>query len=610
MSFKIDVTKPLCISLDDSLDAMKGLEWVINENKLGAAYVQLELDKSNVAAYKGLARQINGDQQESIFKKIAKLEKKIVFFEKVISYLSGDNSEAIDPRIEKASAKISKMQNASIEKIEKYTQRLNRICDSHLNFTSFIQKDNNKTQLADLRRVLLQKQGQKNICEISTKHLYKYLPENVDNLSSCLKEGRDEASYNFLISLFFGNINFSNCDAEFINKTIKEGHEFAANQQGKISRLQNIFTLDCDHAFCKIKLDQNPALSFSMRPDEGQFLTSLDAILFAKKTSNLGEIAAMIGFGDRHLMLVVDKEGIIYLFNQYGDKESKSYPYISAFGNLNHAAHFLENLMIQEMRERPFEGRTVTITAACNREDLEEPFEFPPRPTLETVALPAVHLKRMIECLSLCNEEGFLAAATAIPDLNQFQFHSPINGDHVKEAGDRLFYHLYQIQNKETPEKIDRKDMAWGANAFQSEDLSSAEERLRATQRAQTEYLLSVLCVVCADIQNSGPDAQNNPQVKFVLSLLFKELEELKLDPKDLPQGTKNLAYFCFGNLYTTYLAAWEQNQAMVHPNDPCFNGNFGREALLGDASARVPVFYKAQMLKQVAQSLKEAWGL
>ena len=125
-------------------------------------------------------------------------------------------------------------------------------------------------------------------------------------------------------------------------------------------------------------------------------------------------------------------------------------------------------------------------------------------------------------------------------------------------------------------------------------------------QRVQVEVLLWMLgsCLKCLE----GPE--NNLKVKASLSLVFKTLEKLKLDQRDLPAGKENLAHLLFEKLYYTYLEAWKQNQTMVHPHDGCFNGDFGRNAFVGEVQGQIDSTHKIKAVEEVAKALKEVWGL
>ncbi len=53
-----------------------------------------------------------------------------------------------------------------------------------------------------------------------------------------------------------------------------------------------------------------------------------------------------------------------------------------------------------------------------------------------------------------------------------------------KAVQDSIYFYLYQIQNKETPGAVNRGDFNWGRTAFHDKNLSTSEQRLRATTRA------------------------------------------------------------------------------------------------------------------------------
>lgn len=218
--------------------------------------------------------------------------------------------------------------------------------------------------------------------------------------------------------------------------------------------------------------------------------------------------------------------------------------------------------------------------------------------TMEQFAPPVFFLQNAIACLSLRTDEGFDAAVAEVSQLDTFAFCSPINGDKDKQILDRIYFQLYHLQNKETPSKINRKDTKWGTNAFQSDILSTPDEKLRAAQRVQIEILLFSL--------NSCIQKRNEAATPLILDAL----EKLDLHPNDLPQGQKNLSHCLFGKLYNIYFAAWKENQKMVHPHDRSFKGDFGRNAFIGEARNSIPVEYKIQAFQELIKSLQETWKI
>ena len=469
---------------------------------------------------------------------------------------------------------------------------------------------------------LLQAKEQTKICNISDKDLYKYIPEHVEdfNLSNWLRNGKEQASASFLASVFFTtpiNHQFNNCCAEFIGQILVNGYEQPHHFDRINSPLAGICERNEHPHLCRMPFHENDTFD-CFKPTHDEFYNRLDAISFVKKGRDLDTIAAVVSFGDRHLILTIDRENTLYLFNPYGDRASHHCPYITAFGNVDQVSAFLNNLSLEN------EGPT-RLTAVCSREELveaclrphyedsseEENFHIPPAhgedfpaqpPTLETAFFPVFVLQNVVRSLSLLNEDGFCAAIEGVEQLSQFHLQSPVNGER-SIMGDRICFHVYHIQNKETPDVIDRSNTTWGTLAFQT-DLSTPEQKLRAAQRAQVEVLLGTLC-------DYFEGMENNPITNAIPSLFFGSLEGLDLDPRDLPEGTKKLAHYLFEKLYNNYKVVWKQNKTeMVDPDDVCFNADFGRNALTGDARGRVPNAYKLQALREVAQSLKEVWGL
>lgn len=217
------------------------------------------------------------------------------------------------------------------------------------------------------------------------------------------------------------------------------------------------------------------------------------------------------------------------------------------------------------------------------------------------------YLQKTVDALSLCTEDGYFQAIEFIGKLNEIPFQE--NNQEIetkgKTLGDRIFFHLYLIHKKESPNKINPSDMNYGSNAFQTEGGSTAEEKFRAAQRVQVDILLS-----CLELS-----FRLNDNAVFIQVLDI--LESMKLDTKDVPSGLVNLTHGLFGKMYKDYFNAYEEkdfkagyNLSWVHPHDKIFNGDFGRNAFVGDANEAVPRHFKLQVVLEFIKSVKGNWGI
>lgn len=237
-----------------------------------------------------------------------------------------------------------------------------------------------------------------------------------------------------------------------------------------------------------------------------------------------------------------------------------------------------------------------SLASECSKPELPLSMECPS---------PMVSLQEAIVALSLHSPEGFSKALDGILELDGLTF-APHAENKDKKITNRIFFHLQNIHKKETPEKVNSNDRHYGSNAFLSQNMSTSAEKLRAVQRTQVEVCLFTLkeCLK-GDLSIDSPIAG-----KTAFAGIFEILENLKLDPKDLPKGQKNLAHALFGKLYSTYLAAWEKDKSMIHPHDKTFKNDFGRNAFLYDSKGVIPDTYRMQAVVEMSQVLKEGWDL
>lgn len=631
MTSKIDFSQPLQQRIQDELGNMKGYKWSIDREDLGDCLIQIELDKAAAKIYYQFAQTLDPQTQEVYLKHIEKFEKKIESAQKITNYLLS-NSPEIDPRVSIISSKISSlnlMDPYSYKKTIKYTKRLCELQSIKPNTATKNEILSVQTHLNRFRTEHLNFTPEFHILQASEYDLLTIYPKNANPLI-CLQAGKEQTSIKFLSHMLLpkGINKIAYCNVDFINHIVCKGHEKASKNLDSATEpscpsLNHIFT-SRDHNFSRVELGQDNEI-LPKKPQFNRIKDSLAAILFAKNEHNLTNISAIIRFGERHLIVSMDQDSIIYFFNPYGEKErSNNCPYVAAYKDLDQASIFLSEVLAIQIQEHPFNG-AINISAICDTTEFLDnackkyfskdsslpddpssdethiPFSLP---TMENVAPPIFHLQKAIDQLSVCTEEGFFLALDAISKIDQFKFCSPINGDQDKAILDRIFFQLYHIHNKETPSKIDRTDTSWGTNAFQSDELSTPEEKLRAAQRVQVETLMFVL-----DHMLKSPK-QNDPEAVAIMALYFGSLESLNLHPNDLPKGHKNLAHQLFGTVYNNYLAAWEKNKTMTHPHDKCFKNDFGRNAFIGEAQNLIPVEFKIQALQEVIRSLKDAWKI
>jgi hypothetical protein len=159
---------------------------------------------------------------------------------------------------------------------------------------------------------------------------------------------------------------------------------------------------------------------------------------------------------------------------------------------------------------------------------------------------------------------------------------------------DRMCFHLYHIQDKETPNMVNRQVENWGFTAFIDQALATPTQRLRAAQRVQVEMLFEH---IKRDISFGG-GFENR-----AIDLYFKALEALKLDPNDCPKGQNNAAHALYKKLYENeklYETSVEPRKPDKSWEDP-YDENF---------QAHIPDEIKNKALEEVKQAFIAAWRI
>ncbi|GEM_PF-6724096 len=594
MASKINFTNAVQNRVQETLTQLQQKKWVINREDLADHLLEIDVVEATIAIFRKHIQNMDSENQTLVLPSIEKLESKIDFCKKIVDYIQSESTE-LDPRVSHVK---NKLDRCDLEKIENWTFWLQNLSEKSPNPVTNQGICETLRRLKEIRIQMLSIQKEIETCDIQYDLLLKQYPSNPNNHLH-FNKGKEQVSIDFFIKMLdpSDEDKIECIDAEFIRGIISEGHACASNDPN-IKPFSD-FELNCNADLLRVELEQDHSL-LPTNPSFERLESCLNALLEAKHKHQLSNICALLRFNDKHLELAIDKKDIIYLFNQEGDKLRDFLPYIMAFGTTKQATHTL----LKRLND-PING-TINFIAACNPNEfsknlphviLDNPVKVP---TLEDVASPLFFLQQMIEQLTPCTQDGYDAALEILTQLNfeGHTFNSPINGDRDREFVDRIFFHLYHIQNKDRPSAINRRDNQWGSTAFQSDQLSTAQEKLRAVQRLQVEAILFILTRVDFDQQRDA----------IPIRLLFDALEKLQMHPNDLPENQKNLAHSLFGNLYRTYLAAWEKNREMIHPHDPSFNRDFGRNAFLSANS--IPAEFKVKAIQELALSLKKTWRL
>ncbi|MBS0604381.1 MAG: hypothetical protein JSS60_05005 [Verrucomicrobia bacterium] len=631
-----------------------GFHLRIDPEHLIEADVQIHLFDATVKSLRELSAQkadLNG--REGLNKSLDKVGKKIAFAKNVLTFLSS-NSENVDPRIQHTVAKVQKMM-LSVPKTG--GEQLDRLKEKYAHYQRILEDlsygrtnpqteksiQNAKQLLAQLQLQILAIEPGREVIRPWGKQNYEARYEGLNNVPECMALVEPAMATYYLTAISNDGLRRVYIDdvadrghaltADFI-----KGHSKDMNPPAAISirdlinedKWGRLAEVPCEGKFEYIK-DQGICFAPNQNPKE--ILGQLQILKQLKEHNKLPKIGAVLSIGQHQLPIFFHSDGHFSVLLPRGDEGSEGHPVQLSFGTEEQLSGCMHKFLSDAIKGNGgLSGQQARLTPVCLREDLERKemrkgfdldflhfddeqlyhqplnftdvrfdFEEPEPASLERACPPAIPLQKVIAGLEKMDDEGFYQAIEAFSALQEFKMPFIMSGDtdeQTRQIADRIFFHLYFIQNNETPDKINRKDPNWGSNAFQIEGLATPEQKLRAAQRAQVEVLLFAL--------NLAIEHRDEEQ----LPLLFKALEEMKLDPRDLPSGQKNLAHALFGKLYENYLKAWESDKSMVHPHDGKFKGDFGRHGFCSTGEVKISPEIRMQTLKELSDQLKATWKI
>jgi hypothetical protein len=355
--------------------------------------------------------------------------------------------------------------------------------------------------------------------------------------------------------------------------------------------------------------NQDTRISFqpnSSSEDIHKRLRILSNIQMSKPQIKLG---AYIDFGSQTLAMLFHPMGKISLFCPCGDSK-RSNAFEVRLANSQQAAIFLKGLtreirpvhavsveptvlldqppvlLEERISEDDQENVDALETSSSSSEELAH-FEKPPF---------LISLQNVVCSLSQQSEEGFCQALTFVEGIRQMDWNLPMSDHKLLNVLDRIYFHLYHIQDKEFPKSIDRKNYNWGSTAFHTKGLATPEQKMRAAQRVEIEVLLDLLS---AAVENDDEES---------LRQYLGDLENLKLDRKDLPEAYLNAAHALFGKFYQAYRALRRENPSLEDPDQEAFHGDFGRIAFYSRGEIFAPT--KQKVLKEMTQAFKKTWRI
>lgn len=220
---------------------------------------------------------------------------------------------------------------------------------------------------------------------------------------------------------------------------------------------------------------------------------------------------------------------------------------------------------------------------------------------LDTIVFkPIQKLQQILTCLSAGSVTGLEDALCALVILESkgIEKSFTISSEKKSNIADRPCFHLYFIHKNENPQRR-FQDNKYGNNAMAGVYPTSNVDRSRAFQRTIVELALE-------ELKDAVSFAQPEDVIKDLLELLEKKIP---LDTQDMPKESKNLAHTLFKIMYEKHYEKQKTNSFLISPNDPRFQGDFGRKAF-SSTTKGIDSTIKIEAINSLCMKLKEAWKI
>ena len=566
MTSKIECSQyPQSASLLDGVKLTKELlgynKWKITKENLLTQTIIIESAKTAVKLFKQQATNVDPEFQEDFSKNVEKAEKKLRSAEETIEHLLS-SSEETDPRVKKFSSKVNAL-NVDTPKLSKKIKKcIDRLIELDPN------KYNERTQ-NELRSLLGTLNKLNNIAH----------PEGEHNVTTCniqtLGVGKPLIIFERRLANNISQINFNLNDFNSFKTTN------ISSYSNFISEIRQQISLNFLHTTL-----------ISADSQWGDKAT----LLFLTHPDCIGKI-----IGDGHLESLQNQNpSTASLLELRNNKNFQSFSMCLSDPTPEQLTHFFEAVM--EIKQMTGLSRIATVIQFGSQHltltiDSDNTFYlFDQYGKDGTCRNPYVAFykepKEIAQSLHLIlnpqnQEEDLVRYRDILPyvDQDSFTMTRKYMGHEISAATP-----LSPLESRE-----DRVNVSF--NIVCSAKEFAPQSVHRSEQRAKVETLLFQLSS-CLSLNGD-------------IAPLLASLEALKFDsedlPKDLPKDTKDFACALFGKLYLIYLAAWE-NQTMIHPHDPCFHSDFGRNAFVGEAKDLVPATYKILALQDLIKSVQDTW--
>lgn len=270
--------------------------------------------------------------------------------------------------------------------------------------------------------------------------------------------------------------------------------------------------------------------------------------------------------------------GMFRILNIAGDEPSVDQPFLITCGTQSQAAESIFKLLSTNPTAT-FEVTLVDLKPPEKTQDSVET-ESDGEETVSESSDEEQNESRLIPALQMLID-GFTQGFDPVVDLDCEKLRKPVF-HHEKEKGvarDRIYFHLYHIHDKETPQKVNRSDVYHGKHAFHTPGRATSEEKLRAVKRTTLEMLLDQAMLYCEEDEDSD----------FLRT--FELVKSLTQDNRDIPEGMANVADAYFSRLQE--LSPLTSSTLFV--KNPIYF---------------ISKEHKLQALNEIVTSLRKAWKL
>jgi hypothetical protein len=325
-------------------------------------------------------------------------------------------------------------------------------------------------------------------------------------------------------------------------------------------------------------------------------------LLALQKEQELKQIAAVVEMNQVPFGLVFNPDNTVLFVSPTGDDQTSGAPYFVHFANSQSASQELTKFLAKTFEHFPNQmdyfplGCSNELSAVKNNKEKEKQ-DAAFRACLEPMAglqnsPPAPEASRFSEAYAdVEKERALLKRMIGLLERDSYDNILLAFMDLFGKTSGSIQTSIYAQMSRIFPTNQEKGQP--GKRPFHVVKVTGLEDgaRKRALQ-----------CVVAQLLLEGIKIALDRKEFSHLPEYL-NELEGLKLDSRDMPDEMKNIAHALFATLYHVYLGAWNNNQRMIHPHDPRFRNDFGRNVFTGVVPIEDPSIL-SKALKEVTNKL------